>query len=392
MQTNAKMMNKMLRQNPALFQRVLSLTPTVACGFANADMAGASYTRFKQRYSENLKAFQEKLEKSENTEEVAKKKPHSKAYTHPYNLEKNPINFSPVKNAELFHDFVGPEQVSPHYENFMMSRKYALIFWAGSLGLLAAITTVDITWMAKSSLIPFVFWMQLHYIYLEGRKSFFKPLLMRWYRRVAANDIYNFNVFYHENIEVKIRELLRISKTQLEYWQLHKDFQDIKAESVNNFLANEYINLQKHIAERAVGILKQVQQYEDINKNKFVQNMIDEASAEVDKALTGSNKEEIQNKILESAIKGLAKGSMEYEGDPILPLVRASIRRNLDKYEKMSADDQKKVVALSESQLQALRDADRRLKEEYLHTEPKSLDASVKGHESVKKMMSNWGK
>jgi truncated hemoglobin YjbI len=50
-------------------------------------------------------------------------------------------------------------------------------------------------------------------MYLEGRKSFFKPLLQRFYRRVAMNEIYNFEVFYHENIENKLRELLRISKS-----------------------------------------------------------------------------------------------------------------------------------------------------------------------------------
>jgi len=34
---------------------------------------------------------------------------------------------------------------------------------------------------------------------------FFRPLLSRFYRRVAANEVYNFEVFYHENIENKLR-------------------------------------------------------------------------------------------------------------------------------------------------------------------------------------------
>jgi hypothetical protein len=32
---------------------------------------------------------------------------------------------------------------------------------------------------------------------------------MRWYRRVSANEIYNFEVFYHENIELKMRDMIR---------------------------------------------------------------------------------------------------------------------------------------------------------------------------------------
>lgn len=47
-----------------------------------------------------------------------------KVYTHPFDYEHQPLNFSPVKTAELFYEFVGPEQVSPHYENFLVARKY----------------------------------------------------------------------------------------------------------------------------------------------------------------------------------------------------------------------------------------------------------------------------
>jgi len=50
--------------------------------------------------------------------------------------------------------------------------------WIGgafALGIGAA--TADLHWICKSSLIPFMFWMNLYYFYLEGRKSLFKPLL-----------------------------------------------------------------------------------------------------------------------------------------------------------------------------------------------------------------------
>ena len=62
--------------------------------------------------------------------------PKGRAFHHPYNSDHHPLNFSSVKNAELFHDLVGPEQVSPHYENFMMSRKWAIGMFAG-LGFLS---------------------------------------------------------------------------------------------------------------------------------------------------------------------------------------------------------------------------------------------------------------
>ena len=34
---------------------------------------------------------------------------------------------------------------------------------------------------------------------------------------------------------------------QMEYLELHKDFQAIKAESINRFVQNEQLNLKKHI-------------------------------------------------------------------------------------------------------------------------------------------------
>jgi hypothetical protein len=83
-------------------------------------------------------------------------------------------------------------------------------------------------------MLPFIFWMQLMYFYLEGRKSIFKPLLMTFYRKIAANECHNFDVYYHENIENKIRDLIRVSKSQLEYYQIHQEFNNVKAESINN--------------------------------------------------------------------------------------------------------------------------------------------------------------
>lgn len=62
-------------------------------------------------------------------------------------------------------------------------------------------------------MLPFFYWMFVMYFYLEGRKSIFKPLLMRFYRKIAANECHNFDIYYHENVEQRIRELIRTSKS-----------------------------------------------------------------------------------------------------------------------------------------------------------------------------------
>lgn len=160
----------------------------------------------------------------ENKNRQKVKKPTVQGYVHPFNMEHHRITFSPVKTAEYFHDFIGPEQVSPHYENFLVSRKYLMAFWAAFFALNLGVATVDLQWIAKSAFIPIIMYTSYLYFYMEGRKAFLKPLLVRFYRRAAANECFLFEAYYHENIETKIRENLRITKNQLEYWNIHSNF------------------------------------------------------------------------------------------------------------------------------------------------------------------------
>jgi len=380
-----------LRQNPHLQYQVKSLTPLIseAC-FATATKG--YYEKCQARYQEHVKAFREKVEKLEAENKKAAPKPFPKGYTHPFNTDHHPINYSPVKLAELFHDFIGPEQVSPHYENFLVSRKYLMTLIGGLFVLSLGIGTLDVHWIAKSSFLPFMFWMLLQYFYLELRKSLLKPFLMRWYRRVSANEIYNFEVFYHENIELKMRDMIRVAKHQLEFWQLHREFLDIKAESINTFLANEYANLQRHISERALNVLKQAQTFEEMNRTKVLQGIVDEASKEIDRQLQGPQRSEILKQMLDSAILGLSKGYMDYENDPIMPIVQNYIKTNASKYSDLPLEEQRKLVSLTEAQIQSLRDYDRKAKREFLETEPRGLDSALKSHEQARKILSSWGK
>ena len=48
------------------------------------------------------------------------------------------------------------------------------------------------------------------------------------------------------------------------------------------------------------------------------------------------------------ALEGIAKGRMDYAKDPILPYVVKTIQGTVDKFAKISPEDQKKMVRLSE--------------------------------------------
>jgi len=157
-------------------------------------------------------------------------------------------------------------------------------------------------------------------------------------------------------------------------------------------MSNEYVNLQKHINDRALDVLKQTQQYEDINRNKILSNIIDEAVKEIDKQLEGPNQAEIKKQLFDSALEGLSKGAMDYNNDPILPLVRSYVKVNIEKYSNLSAEEQSKLISLSDHQLQAIKEGDKRARQEYLESEPKGIDSSLKAHETAKKILSTWGK
>jgi hypothetical protein len=59
----------------------------------------------------------------------------------------------------------------------MVSRKYAISFVA-TMGVLSfAVGTYDLHWVLKSCYIPIITWVACLYIVIEGRKSWFKPLL-----------------------------------------------------------------------------------------------------------------------------------------------------------------------------------------------------------------------
>ena len=87
-----------------------------------------------------------------------------------------------------------------------------MAFWAAFFVLNLGVATADLNWIAKSSFVPLIFYTSYLYFYIEGRKSMFKPLLVRFYRRAAANECFLFETYYHENIETKLRDNIRITK------------------------------------------------------------------------------------------------------------------------------------------------------------------------------------
>lgn len=116
---------------------------------------------------------------------------------------------------------------------------------------------------------------------------------------------------------------------------------------------------------------------------------MNETLASIDTAYA-NNKAQIEAAMFDLALEGIANGRMDYAKDPILPHVVETINRTVQKFDSISKEDQEKLVALTEEQLQAIRNADARTLDEFIKTEPK-IDGSLRNNPTVSKVLSNWG-
>lgn len=183
------------------------------------------------------------------------------------------------------------------------------------------------------------------------------PLLNAFYYRVFDNE-------YEElEREVPYIHMERAQKNidraidQLEYLELHKDFQSIKAESVNRFVANEQLNLKRHIQQRANNLLNTAKGMEQRNRQEQINTILEKALAEVDN-LQKNIPESVLEASFDAALEGIRTGVMDYKTDIVLPMILEKIKGEVGKIKGLSQEEQKKLVTLSENQLQQLRNMD----------------------------------
>lgn len=103
-----------------------------------------------------------------------------------------------------------------------------------------------------------------------------------------------------------------------------------------------------------------------------------------------NNKAKIEGDFFEIALEGIAKGKMSFEKDPILPYVLQTINQTVEKFNKISPEEQNKIVSLSEDQLQQIRTNDTRVRDEFLSNQPK-IDGSLRNNPIVGKILNRWG-
>lgn len=314
-----------------------------------------------------------------------------KVYKHPFHdRQNNPVVMGEIWFQRILQEAVGPEIVSPHYENFLMSRKWAIFTVVGVVTLGFFATHRDFHHFAASQFIPFWSWICFFYFFLEGRKSILKPLHGRFHSLIVDHEVKLFYSYWTENMRQQILSRINVAKEQIEYFSVHDDYHSVKAESINRFLAIEQINLKNHIQSRALRLLQTAEQMETANQRYLINNIVSDALKEVDRTLT-DNIDQIQDAMFESALIGIKKQKMTYENDPLLPLIRKRIQDKIGKLTNMSEEEKQRLVSLSEDQIESLRVLDRQIRDEYIKKVPK-LDNSIKAYPNVKKALETWGR
>jgi len=75
---------------------------------------------------------------------------------------------------------------------------------------------------------------------------------------------------------------------------------------------------------------------------------------------------------------------MEYENDPLLPILQSEINARTAAYKNLSADEEQKLLMLNDAQKKAIVSQDKSIKDQYLSAVPKLTNAAVKSHDKFK--------
>lgn len=217
------------------------MIPATRLGYSFAtttSIAQKTFAKFTERHSAILQQFSDKVSTS-GLESEPIKKTTQRAFVHPMH-EAHKGAFMGVASAlQAEKDLHGQEQVSAHYEHFSFARRHALIFFGGLAALKYIAYTEDFYMFARSAIYSWTFFYAYTYFYLEGKKYFLMPMLNRFYKKLVTMEMGNMHTYWSENIETRVRSLLSVAKSQMEYKIVHKEYMSIR----NNTLLNVSIFL-----------------------------------------------------------------------------------------------------------------------------------------------------
>lgn len=284
--------------------------------------------------TERLRSFQASLKETYQGLKAALPRT---GYTHPFHSYEKPLAMSHARNQGFYFDFIGPEQVSPHYESFAASRRVLLTTLFGYCSLTFLAKYNDLAWAIRSTLPAFIFYYLFWYALWEGRKFVFLPLQMDWYAQLIEleKDLLLSNAA--EDLSLKNKECVEEALEQLEFMDLHNEFQWVKENAIRSFVVVERKKLQEHLKERSLALLKNAQSYEQTNRK----NLIHSISSNSLKILEQSEKnpsKEVLDSVFEAGLDAILNDKMTYKNDRLLKDILDGIRSQIKKFNDMTPE------------------------------------------------------
>jgi hypothetical protein len=219
------------------------------------------------------------------------------------------------------------------------------------------------------------------------------PRLTWFYDAYCQHEMRQFWINWSDTVDEASRPFLAVSKEQIDFYLIHKEFVYIKKRSLSHYLEKEKKNLEKHFYDRTISMLKTVENLENSNvKNKIKDVIEDSIKVIMQKVGTEEGRKSLHASGFQSALKGLRTSKMTYENDPLLPLLQNEIQSRLISLKTLSPAEENKMFALTKEQKRQVADSDHRLKIDYLSKAPDVTSASVKNTETYKGIVARMKK
>lgn len=175
------------------------------------------------------------------------------------------------------------------------------------------------------------------------------------------------------------------SKEQMEYVRINKEYDFVKKRALVSFLTNSRVNVEQHFHGRAQNMLNTIERYEMANLKGLIGEIGDASFEKVQAQLADpTSRAAIDEQFFQSALSGLRKGVMEYENDPLLPILQSEIKTRTAAYSSLSALEEQKLLMLNDSQKKAIVSSDKATKDQYLSAVPKLTNAAIKSQDKFK--------
>lgn len=307
-----------------------------------------------------------------------------KGYTHPYHSEEHPISFLSVrKGLELASDFLGTEQVSPHYESLSRSRR-GLIFLFAYIGTITSVARLG-GWEHNEWIRGLVFHHEYlialyagyaelrHFTWLPGPKfTVFYDVYSRYEASQLASQ-------WNDTAEEISTQFYQNTKNQIDYMRIHNEYKFIKKRAMVNYLTNERLNLEKHFHDRTLSMLNTISGFEKQNlKNKL--NSVTQAAFDATLERVEKDSGEIKEKAFRAALDGIKKGRMDFAEDPVLPIMTEELSLRMADLRALTPEQESTLLSLSEDQKKAVIQSDRTARETFLSQVPNISSQGLKNH------------